>query len=88
MEMDTDYHHEARIAVLESEVRTLSASHRDVWDALEKMRACLNSCINEVRKDSAATKQDVASTRLWMVTGVIAVVLPVSAFMFNKLMWW
>lgn len=86
--MVEEHHHEARIAVLESEVRALSASHRDVWDALEKMRVCLNSCINEMRKDSASTKQDVASTRLWMVMGVIGVILPVSAFMFNKLMGW
>lgn len=72
---------EARIAVLETEVRAINTGHRDVWDAVEKLRSCMSGSVNEIRRD-------VASTKLWVATGVIGVALPSAAFMFTKLMGW
>ena len=73
----TENNHDARLAVLEAEMKIINSGHRDTWEALDKLRGCV---VN--------VSKDIATTKLWMVTGVLFAVLPSAAFMFVKIMGW
>jgi hypothetical protein len=79
--MSDGNNHEARISVLETEVKAMIAGQRDVWATLEKLRSCLLTSV-------AAIQKDISATKLWMMAGVLGVVLPMAAYMFTKLMGW
>jgi hypothetical protein len=91
--------HEARIAVLETEIRVISTNHRDIWDSLDKLRACIltsNTSIREkmdslfgvVNHDIKAIDRDIKSILRWVATGVVGLLLSIVAFLFVKVMGW
>lgn len=77
----TDNNHEARIAVLETEVKAIALGHRDVWTSLDKLRDCLNARFSAIDRDTKSILR-------WITTGVIGALLSAVAFLFIKIMGW